>query len=136
MPYVTVTYSTDTDLVYYRFPEKRVAYRWHHDVTLTKAWASDCVQAAKGMKWSDDEIEKSIRTWFSKVQKMSDRYGRNMIPPDIVRAVNANNNMLRAMGKEATAFVSAGQTKCPEQSGCKVLVKMRLIDVKLGRIRL
>ena len=136
MPSFTVAYNTDTDVVYYRFPEKSVAYQWHHEVTLIKAWAREGVQTAEHMKWSDDEIAISIHTWFSKVQGMSDRYGQSMIPPDIMRAVEANNNVLQRMKRKPPAFASEGETNHPKHAGCKVLVTMRAVDVKLAKMRL
>lgn len=112
-------YTTGDDLVTYEFPDKATVIEWQEQVLKVKSHATDGVALSEKHGWTNNEVAADIYKWFSRVRKIEENYGASMVPPDIMRSVQNNNDLL--VEWEYKPIKIGEGCKPPSNDGCQLL---------------
>ena len=117
-PGVNSLYTTGEDLVQYEFPDKNAVIDWDKLVVAIKAHAAEGVANSSKYKWTNNRIAANIYDWFALVKDLENKFGSEMVPPDILRSAKNNNDLL-AEWKYKT--IKLGDAEGPSKEGCKLV---------------
>lgn len=118
-PGVNSLYTTGEDIVQYEFTDKNAAMEWEKLVVGIKVHAEEGVANSSKYRWTNNKVAANIYNWFALVRDLENKFGADMVPPDIMRSAQGNNSLLSEWRYDT---IQIGTTAgAHPRSGCRLI---------------
>lgn len=120
---ISCAYVAGPHFVVYEFPSKEAAAQFKNEIAQMNQIIDKLNLKAQKAQLSREEIASELMVFYTMLSAFQDNFGPSVIPPDLLAAAIANNEVLSSCGWDVVP-VPKEETSCrhpPKHEGCRVL---------------
>lgn len=123
MSVISCAYVAGPHFVVYEFPSKEAAAQFKNEIAQMNQTIDELNLKAQKARMSSEEIASELMVFYTMLSTFQDNFGSSVIPPDLLAAAKANNEVLSSCGRDVVP-VPKEVTSCqnpPKHEGCRVV---------------